>query len=75
MEDYNNSPGKSCWESMEKLSCLINNLVSALKQCNQDIQERMIRHLTQRDREYGRRVAEGLGRNVEKPVADSAVAH
>jgi catalase len=53
---------------------LIGNLVNALKQCNQDIQERMIGHLTQCDQEYGRRVAEGLGRNVEGPTAESAIS-
>ncbi|MBA3246489.1 MAG: catalase [Pyrinomonadaceae bacterium] len=52
---------------------LISNLVSALKQCNDDIQERMIGHLTQCDEEYGRRVAEGLGRNVEELTADVAL--
>lgn len=39
---------------------LILNLVSKLKQCNLDIQERMIDHLTQADREYGQRVRDGL---------------
>ncbi|MDQ3252728.1 MAG: catalase, partial [Acidobacteriota bacterium] len=53
---------------------LVHNLVSALKQCNEDIQERMIGHLTQCDQEYGRRVAEGLGRKVEELVADTAVS-
>ncbi len=40
---------------------LINNLVSALKTCNQDIKERMVAHLTQCDPQYGQRVADGLG--------------
>lgn len=44
------------WERDE----LISNLVIQLKQCNADIQERMIGHLTQCDAEYGRRVADGL---------------
>jgi catalase len=44
------------WERDE----LISNLVSNLKQCNQDIQQRMVDHLTQCDANYGRRVAEGL---------------
>lgn len=52
---------------------LISNLVSALKQCNDDIQERMIGHLTKCDEDYGRRVAEGLGRNVEELTADAAL--
>jgi len=53
---------------------LINNLVSALKQCNDDIQERMIGHLTQCDQEYGTRVAEGLGRNVGELTAGTAAS-
>lgn len=39
---------------------LILNLVTQLKQCNPEIQERMVYHLTQCDREYGARVREGL---------------
>jgi catalase len=39
---------------------LILNLVTALKQCNPDIQERMIDHLTQCDPDYGARVRDGL---------------
>jgi catalase len=46
------------WERDE----LIKNLVSALTQCDRDIQDRMVHHLTQCDAEYGRRVAQGLGR-------------
>jgi catalase len=45
------------WERDE----LINNLVTNLKKCNKDIQERMVYHLTQCDADYGRRVAEGIG--------------
>jgi len=60
------------WERDE----LISNLVSALKQCNPDIQERMVWHFSQCDMDYGRRVAEGLGLRLEdvKPVP-VAVAH
>ncbi len=46
--------------------------MSALKQCRQDIQERMVHHFTLADKDYGRRVAEGLGVSVEmerEPVA------
>lgn len=39
---------------------LILNLVTQLKQCNSDIQERMIEHFTQCDPDYGARVREGL---------------
>ncbi|MCU0534025.1 MAG: catalase [Hydrococcus sp. Prado102] len=39
---------------------LILNLVTQLKQCNPEIQERMVHHLTQCDPEYGARVREGL---------------
>ncbi|ADO75655.1 catalase [Stigmatella aurantiaca] len=41
---------------------LISNLVSALSQCNPDIQERMVDHFTQADPEYGRRVSAGLSK-------------
>ncbi|CAM4388102.1 catalase [Paenibacillus tarimensis] len=44
------------WERDE----LISNLVTALKICNPDIQERMISYFTQADADYGRRVKEGL---------------
>ncbi len=54
------------WEREE----LITNLVGNLGQCTREIQERMIWHLTQCDRDYGRRVAEGLG----LPVPDVASA-
>lgn len=40
---------------------LILNLVTALKKCNPDIQERMVEHFTQCDPEYGTRMREGLG--------------
>lgn len=39
---------------------LILNLVTALKTCNPDIQERMVQHFMQCDSEYGTRVKEGL---------------
>ncbi|MEH0822306.1 MULTISPECIES: catalase-related domain-containing protein [unclassified Micromonospora] len=32
-----------------------------LAQCDKHIQERMVRHFSQCDEDYGRRVAEGLG--------------
>jgi catalase len=39
---------------------LILNLVTQLKKCNPDIQERMIGHFSQADPEYGERVRSGL---------------
>ena len=39
---------------------LILNLVTALKQCNPDIQARMVASFTKADPEYGKRVREGL---------------
>ena len=54
------------WERNE----LISNLVGGLKQCNKDIQERMVYHLTQCDADYGRRVAEGIG--IAVPAASIA---
>jgi len=44
------------WERDE----LINNLVDALAQCNEEIRSRMIANLTQADADYGQRVADGL---------------
>ena len=43
---------------------LVKNLVGALRQCNPDIQERMVHHLTRCDSDYGARVAQGLGVRV-----------
>ena len=53
------------WERDE----LISNLVSALKQTNPDIQERMVNHFTQADPDYGKRVADGLGIPVKQTAA------
>ena len=41
---------------------LILNLVTELKNCNPDIQARMVENFTKADPEYGRRVREGLAR-------------
>jgi catalase len=53
---------------------LIANLVDALSQCNREIQERMVHHLSQCDTEYGARVAQGIGLAVSQesaqPVGD-----
>ncbi len=48
------------WERDE----LVSNLVGALSQCGEDIQQRMLWYFAQGDAEYGRRVAEGLGARV-----------
>jgi len=56
------------WERDE----LISNLVSALSQCDRDIQDRMIYNFTQADADYGRRVAEGLGISVSSQTVDTA---
>jgi catalase len=53
---------------------LVNNLASALKQCNPDIQERMIALLTKCDEDYGRRIAEGIGRASVEPPSQQATA-
>jgi catalase len=53
---------------------LVSNLIAALKECNPDIQERMITLLTQCDEDYGRRVAEGIGRSVEAPLQEATAA-
>lgn len=44
------------WEQDE----LVRNLVDALKVCNSEIQNRMIKHFTNADAEYGRRVSDTL---------------
>ncbi len=51
---------------------LINNLVTNLKTCNPDIQERMVNHFLQCDAEYGQRVAEGLGISVPEAAGSAA---
>jgi catalase len=48
---------------------LVLNLVTMLGECDEDVQDRMLVHLQRCDEDYGRRVAEGLGRRVEEPVA------
>ena len=50
---------------------LINNLVTNLKECNPDIQERMVWHFAQCDPDYGKRVADGLG--IPVPAVPEAV--
>jgi len=50
------------WEREE----LIGNLVGALSGCADVIQDKMIAHFTRADADYGRRVAEGLGRKVQR---------
>ena len=54
---------------------LISNLVGALKQCNADIQQRMVHYFTQADAEYGKRVAEGLGMKVESGAPEEELAN
>ncbi|MFI2857222.1 catalase [Paenibacillus sp. JSM ZJ436] len=44
------------WEREE----LVSNLVGALSLCSSEIQEQMVKHFTEADQDYGRRVAEGL---------------
>ncbi|MDT7687758.1 MAG: catalase [Acidobacteriota bacterium] len=59
------------WERDE----LISNLVNLIGQCDRDIQERMVSHLSQCDADYGRRIAEGLGvETVVQPTTDAASA-
>jgi catalase len=48
---------------------LVLNLVTQLNDCEEDVQDRMVWHLQQCDEEFGRRVAEGIGRQVAEPVA------
>ncbi len=53
---------------------LVLNLVTNLGQCDKLIQERMVGHLLRCDREYGRRVADGLGIDVDTLDAGGAPA-
>ncbi|MCR3923479.1 MAG: catalase [Firmicutes bacterium] len=61
----------SDWERDE----LILNLVDALSQCRKNIQDEMIKMLEECDKDYGRRVAEGLNmaRENEQTKMDEAV--
>jgi catalase len=59
------------WERDE----LISNLVDALKDCNRDIQERMVYHFTQADQDYGRRVAEGIGLQTKSEKAVETISN
>ncbi|MDB5042537.1 MAG: katE [Candidatus Eremiobacteraeota bacterium] len=45
---------------------LINNLVDALKQCDRNIQLRMVWHFLYADENYGTRVANGIGIDVKE---------
>ena len=54
---------------------LILNLVSAFAQCERQIQERMIGHLSKCDEAFGRRVAEGISINIEQHVAQLTPAN
>ena len=58
------------WERDE----LIANLVSGLKPCTTQIQERMVSMFAQCDADYGRRVAEGLGMSVPTSLSDKVAA-
>jgi catalase len=45
---------------------LVNNLVDGLKQCDRNIQLRMVWHFLNADENYGTRVANGIGVDVEE---------
>ena len=49
------------WERDE----LIMNMVGNLSMCKKDIQERMLKHLTAADADYGKRVADGLAMKMK----------
>ncbi|MFG6147866.1 catalase [Halobacillus sp. B23F22_1] len=54
------------WEREE----LITNLVNSLKPCQSHIQNKMIHLFTKCDEDYGKRVAEGLGKTIEEANAE-----
>jgi catalase len=58
--DYGQAGERYRTFSDEERNDLILNLVTQLKQCKPDIQERMIGHFMQCDSDYGTRVREGL---------------
>ena len=62
----------NAWERDE----LIANLVGQLTPCGEDIQQRMIEHLTKCDAEYGSRLAEGLAHAMKAamPTAPKTTA-
>jgi catalase len=51
---------------------LVLNMIDLLGQCERQVQERMVDHLTRCDADYGRRVAEGIG--LPAPAAATAAA-
>jgi catalase len=51
---------------------LVLNMIDLLGQCERQVQERMVDHLTRCDADYGRRVAEGIG--LPAPAAAAAAA-
>ena len=52
---------KAGWDTMLlERDELIGNLVGALAECTEVVQQQMIEHLTHCDADYGRRVTEGL---------------
>lgn len=58
------------WERDE----LIMNLVANLKMCDRRIQEKMINHFSQADKDYGKRVKEGLEQAMEMVNENSSAA-
>ena len=62
--DYGQAGDRYRAFSDEERDDLILNLVTALKKCNPDIQDRMVEHFTQADPEYGKRVREGLKQSM-----------
>jgi len=50
---------------------LVTNMIDLLGQCEQQIQERMLDHFARCDPDYGRRVADGLGRPA--PAGQQAI--
>jgi catalase len=53
---------------------LVKNLITLLGQCEQHVQERIVKLFAQCDGEYGARVAQGLGLTYEKPTGDLVAA-
>ncbi|QPC48463.1 catalase [Mangrovibacillus cuniculi] len=50
---------------------LINNLVGALATCRKEIQDQMVKHFSEADADYGKRVAEGLKMKADQSEMSS----
>ncbi len=50
----------------EERTRLVNNIVGHLKRAKREIQQRQVKNFLRADREYGSRIAQGLGLDVSR---------